>query len=85
MKNKDNEPIKPDEFSDNYKRRSIAVFSSFEDQELYEIQKNNSLSPEERIEKLEKLRKIFLKQYLLPNGNWPSLSRTISIHNPKAS
>lgn len=62
-----------------YRNAKIKIFHSFEEQEEYELQKMALLTREELLNKLEKMRKIFLKKYLLPNGSWPPISRIITM------
>lgn len=55
----ENKPSKKAEEPAVSYKRTITFFQSFQDQEEFERKKTLSLSPEERIEKLEKMRKFF--------------------------
>ena len=63
--------------------KAIRFFSSFEEMEEYGRQRMADNTQEERLRNLEAMRKIFLRQYLLPDGNWPPLARVITIKEPK--
>ena len=68
-----------------YKRGEIKIFHSFEEQEEYQLQQMANRSYKERLEHLEMLRKFFLKDYLLPNGEWAPIEKIITIQKPKVS
>ncbi len=65
-----------------YNRKEIMVFYSAEEQADYERKIMASLTHEELLSKLEAMRKFFLRDYLLPNGEWPPLSKKIRILTP---
>ena len=79
IKNEANEPVSI------YAEKSIQIFNSFEEQEDFQRKQMATLGPEELLNNLEKMRKFFLKQYLLPDGSWPPLAKIITIHKPKGS
>lgn len=74
---------KAEEPAASYKSRSFKIFSSFEEQENYHLKQMASLSREELMNKLEEMRKFFMREYILPGGEWPPLKKTISIKSPK--
>ena len=60
-------------------KKTITFFNSFEEMEAHNYQYLASLSYEQRIRNLEKLRKQIFHKSLLPNGEWPLLKRTFTI------
>lgn len=60
-------------------KKKITVFSSFEAMEEHTHRALAALSYEERLCNLETLRKRIFNKSLLPNGNWPPLSRKLTI------
>jgi len=69
-------------FANHYGKKEIYIFNSFEEQNDYHLQKMALQTPRESLEKLEELRKIFYKKYLLPDGTWPPIARIITIKKP---
>ncbi|MGQ0828978.1 MAG: hypothetical protein ACT4ON_11365 [Bacteroidota bacterium] len=67
----------------SYGDKSIHVFNSFKEQEEYLRKKMAELSPKELMNKLEEMRKFFMRDQLLSNGNWPALEKKITIQEPK--
>jgi hypothetical protein len=65
-------------------KRTIHFFNSFEEQEEFQRAEMAKLNHEELMTKLEMMRKFFLREHLLPNGKWPSLSKVITIQKPFA-
>jgi len=57
---------------------SIQFFSSHDEQEDFHRRQMAGLTPRELLDKLEEMRKIFLKEYLLQDGTWPFLKRIIT-------
>jgi hypothetical protein len=39
-------------------------------------------SHEECLQKLDELRRIFYKEYLLPDGSWPPIAKVITVKKP---
>ena len=48
----------------------------------YHLQKMALQSHEECLQKLDELRRIFYKEYLLPDGSWPPIAKVITIKKP---
>ncbi len=63
--------------------KKIIFFHSFEQQEEYELKQMALLTKAERMKRLEEMRKFFLQKFLLPDGNWVPVARTITIQTPK--
>ena len=63
--------------------KKLVFFNSFEQQEEYELKQMASLSKDELLNKLEDMRKFFLRDHLLPNGNWAPVKRIITILKAK--
>ena len=59
--------------------KKLVFFSSFEQQEEYELKQMASLTKDELLNKLEDMRKFFLRDHLLPDGNWAPVKRIITI------
>ena len=76
---KANEPVAA------YGAKRIHFFKSFEEQEEYELIQMAALSPKELLNKLEMMRRFFLRTYLTADGNWPPLKRIITITKPKSN
>jgi len=74
---------KAEEPSSSYNRGEIKIFHSFEEQEEYQLQKMSNRTYKERLDHLELLRKFFLREYLLPDGNWAPIEKIITIQKPK--
>ena len=74
-KNKVNEP------GAGYRKQEIVFFNSFQEMNDRHAMQMASLTPEERLNELERMRKMFLAEYLLPDGSWP-LDKTIRIRKP---
>ncbi|MCB0472603.1 MAG: hypothetical protein KDC56_06050 [Flavobacteriaceae bacterium] len=62
--------------------KKIVFFQSHKQQEIYELKQMAAMTPAERLHKLEEMRKFFLRQFLLPNGDWPPVRRTITFTKP---
>lgn len=62
--------------------KKIHFFQSFEEEKEFEAKKQASLSYEERMHQLEKLRKIVYKEYLQEDGTWKPLIKKITILKP---
>lgn len=60
----------------------IHIFKSFEEQKEFKVLEMAKLSPTQLMDKLEAMRKIFLRNYLLPDGNWKPIEKTITIKDP---
>jgi hypothetical protein len=60
-------------------KRTLTFFNSFEDAKDFGRRKMAEMSPKQRLESLEEMRKHFLKGYLLPNGKWPPISQVLTI------
>jgi len=65
-----------------YSTTKIKTFSSFEEEEKYTADQRASLSYDERMAYIEKLRKIVFSQFLLPDGTWPSIAKSFKIMPP---
>ena len=65
-----------------YRKSEIHFFNSFEKQQEFERKQMASLTPDKLLANLEYMRKFFLRQYLLPDGTWPSLSKIITLQQP---
>ena len=63
-------------------KRELKNFNSFEEQAEYELKQMAKLTPVQLMDKLEQMRKIFLKQYLLPDGSWQPIKKIIQIQKP---
>ncbi|MCX6257049.1 MAG: hypothetical protein NTW49_03990 [Bacteroidia bacterium] len=63
----------------NHIAKTILVFDSPEEQKEYERRCMASLSPSQLIDNLEKMRKMFLSEYLTIDGDWPPLDKVITI------
>lgn len=63
-------------------KKEIKIFSSFEDQKLFYLTKMANQNHRECLEKLDELRRIFYKDYLLPDGSWPPIKKTIKFKTP---
>jgi hypothetical protein len=62
--------------------KKITVFSSFEEEKVYEAMKQANLTYFERLESLEKLRKLVYKEFLNDQGDWNPLVKKITIIEP---
>jgi len=65
--------------------KTVHIFDSFEDEAEYNAKQRAAMSYGERMQNIEKLRKRVFHQYLLPNGKWPSISKTFKIMDPYVS
>lgn len=65
--------------------KKITFFSSFAEQEAYELKQMALQTHKQSLDKLEQLRLFFLKQHLLPDGNWKPIERIITITNSKTN
>ena len=82
--------VKPDsevnESTTDYQKidnsKTIHFFSSFEEQEEFHRKQMASLTHEELLTNLERMRRLFLREHILPDGKWKPLARTIRIKTP---
>lgn len=65
------------EYSKNQKE--ITFFNSFDEIEDFGRLKMAKMTPAERLNNLEQMRKFFYKDYLNPDGTWPPLDRVITV------
>lgn len=65
-----------------FSKKQIQIFNSFEEQSDYHLQKMALQTPEESLQRLDELRRIFYKDYLLPDGSWPPIAKIITIKKP---
>lgn len=59
--------------------KKIQVFTSSEEEKVFEAKKQALLTYSERLSNLEVLRKMLYKDYLLPDGSWKPLVKKITI------
>ena len=83
MSEKDPDKNKVNEPSAEYQKQEIRFFNSFEEMNESQYAHWRSLTPEQRLNDLEQMRKTFLSKYLLPNGEWP-LDKILKIKEPFA-
>ncbi len=60
-------------------KKTLTFFNSFEEAKDAGRKKMAEMSPKQRLEALEEMRKHFLKHLLLPNGKWPPLALVLNI------
>lgn len=65
-----------------FSKKEIHIFNSFEEQNDFHLQKMALQSHEECLQKLDELRRIFYKEYLLPDGSWPPIAKVITVKKP---
>ena len=78
---KDNQSVNEPsaEYQKSAAKKSIRFFNSFEEAEDYGRKQMAGHTHEQRLQNLEILRKRIYAEYLLPNGEWPPLSRTFKV------
>ncbi len=59
--------------------KTLTFFNSFEEAKDYGRKRMAEMSPKQRLENLEEMRKHFLKHLLLPNGQWPPFVPVLTI------
>jgi hypothetical protein len=75
----------PEVIYSSSKRRKLILFKSFEQGEEYELRTMAAKTPEQRMHKLEAMRKFFLREYLTADGNWKPIKRIITMQPPKTN
>jgi hypothetical protein len=79
--NNDNEVNEP---GLNYQpmKKTLTFFKSLDDQKDYQLKLMAEQTPFESMRKMESLRRLFLKNFLQDDGNWPPLKRLFKMKKP---
>ena len=72
------EPIPPYQKAGDDNR--IHFFSSFDEQEEYHRKQMALLTHKELLDNLAQMRRLFFREYLLPDGNWKPMDYIIRIN-----
>ena len=67
------------EYANNQNGKKITFFNSFDEMEDFGRLKMAKMTPAERLDTLDQMRKFFYNEYLNPDGTWPPLDRVITI------
>ena len=70
---------KAEEPAVEFGKKKITFFNSFDEAEEFQLRKMAKRTHLERMQHLEILRKRANSDYLLPDGSWPPLAKTITI------
>ncbi len=66
-------------YANNQKTKEITFFNSFDEMEDFGRMKMAKMTPAQRLDTLEQMRKFFFKDYLNADGSWPPLDRVITV------
>ena len=78
---KDNQSVNEPsaEYQKTSAKKSLLFFNSFEESKDYGRKQMAEHTYQERLRNLEIIRKRIYAEFLLPNGEWPPLSRTFKV------
>lgn len=68
--------------SAEYSAKKIILFNSIDEQSEHHLRKMAFQSHEENMSNLEILRKIFLKEFLQPDGSWKPMVKILRFREP---